>query len=117
MNSERLVTAAAKVKLPLSLAGVVVVVLYAIYRQMLALGVFENIGGAATSNLLNAIVDRLFWLALVAVVLGIASYVVTHVFSHARRKSSVRLVDARHDESLSEYRDASDGTKAVSRPQ
>lgn len=51
------------------------VILYLLYKQILALGIFSKLESQPTFLLVQNVVDRLFWLALVALVLGIASYV------------------------------------------
>ena len=77
MNSEapKLFAFANKIKTPLALAGGVMVILYLLYKQVLALGIFSKLESQPTFLLIQGVVDRLFWLALVALVLGVASYV------------------------------------------
>jgi len=80
-STERVVDIARKVRTPLALSGVVIAVLYAIYRQVLSLNVFENIGANPTFLLLQNVLDKLFWLALVSIVLGVISYLITALIS------------------------------------
>ena len=77
MNFEagKLFAFANKVKTPLALAGGVIVILYLLYKQILTLGIFSKLESQPTFLLIQSVVDRLFWLALVALILGVASYV------------------------------------------
>jgi hypothetical protein len=77
-----------KVKTPLSLAGITIIVLYAIYRQILSLDIFENIGQDSTFILLQNILDKLFWLALISILLGVFSYLVTIILNRKLRSHS-----------------------------
>lgn len=71
-----------RIKTPLTLGGLVVVVLYGIYSQILKL---PSVAAAALSagsvaQLLQQIITYLFWLAILAVVLGVGSYLAVHFF-------------------------------------
>src|SRR6266496_2306317 len=72
---KKLFQIASRVATPLSLASTVVIVLYLVYRNILSLGVFSALAESNTFNLLNSIVDKLFYLSLVALILGVAAYV------------------------------------------
>lgn len=92
-----ILSVANKVKTPLALSGLVVIVLYLIVKQILSLNVFSNIGSSSTFILLQNILDKVFWLAVITIFLGIGSYIFSTVLSHkvASRSSNVELVDAR----------------------
>ena len=64
------------VRTPLSLGGLAVIVLCVIYNRVLGLGIFSTLNDSQTSGLLTAMVGYVFWLAIVAVVLGIAGYLI-----------------------------------------
>jgi hypothetical protein len=104
---EKVVGIARRVRTPLSLSGITVAVLYAIYRQVLSLNVFENIGANPTFLLLQNVLDKLFWLALVAIVLGVASYLITVFLSHRRQSlsSDVVMINASLDPHDSPYKE------------
>src|SRR2546421_6650090 len=91
-----IINLAAKVRTPLSLVGLIIVVLYLIYKQVLSLNVFEKVGSNGTFLILEDILDKLFWLALVSLVLGVASYLITILLNHRNqpRSSKVVLIDA-----------------------
>ncbi len=65
---------AAKVSTPLALSGLTLAVLFFIFRQLLAKNIFPELARATGGALLRQIVDRLFVLALVAMFLGTAGY-------------------------------------------
>lgn len=67
-----------RVKTPLTLGGLVILVLYGIYSQILKLGIFPQLPAASAFTLLQTIVSYLFWLAIVALILGVGSYLAIH---------------------------------------
>ena len=73
---EKLLSVASTIRTPLALAGVVTVILYAIYQQVLGLDVFDNIGSDSTFALLLSIIDKLFYIALLAILLGVVCYLI-----------------------------------------
>jgi hypothetical protein len=87
---------ATKIKTPLALSGLVFVVLYLLYRQVLSLDVFSNIGANSTFLLLQNVLGKLFLLALLALVLGVGSYLTSAILTHKvqRKSSNVELLDA-----------------------
>lgn len=96
INLDKLASIASKVRTPLALSGLIVVVLYGIYRQVLSLDIFSKVGETSTVVLIGGILDKLFWLAMVALVMGVASHVLALVLkSKARRRANIELVDAR----------------------
>jgi hypothetical protein len=80
MNVEGLLSVASKVGTPLALAGIIVIVLYALYKQVLGLKVFARLDADPTFRLLQQVLAKLFWLALIALILGAISYLVTALF-------------------------------------
>ena len=115
---EYLVGLVVKIRTPLTLAGVVVIILYAIYSQVLSLKVFENVGANATFVLLQNILDRLFWLALIAIILGVLSYLMTFALNRKvpPRSSDVSLIDASLDPHDSPYEQSSENGRKTIRP-
>lgn len=67
-----------RMKTPLTLGGLVVIVLYGLYSQVLALKIFGQLPPNSTFLLVRDIVGYLFWLAVLAVVLGVGSYLAVH---------------------------------------
>lgn len=66
---------ASAVKTPLALAGIVVVVLYLIFKGILKLNIYPELTRRDTFQLLNRIMTYLFILALIAIVLGFIAYI------------------------------------------
>ena len=62
-----------RIRTPLVLAGLVVLVLYALYRQILSLAIFTTLSQEGTFRVVDLLIRVLFWLALLAIVLGVAS--------------------------------------------
>lgn len=111
VNLDQLASVGSKVRTPLALCGLIVVVLYGIYRQILSLDIFSKVGETSTVVLIGGILDKLFWLAMVALVMGIASHVLVLILkSRARRRASVELIDARviNASDVSGYRESND---------
>jgi Na+/glutamate symporter len=55
-------------------------VLYGIYYQVLHLNIFANVGAEYTFRLIDRITSYVFWLAIVAVLLGACGYFVSFLF-------------------------------------
>lgn len=91
----RLARIAAGVRTPLGLAGLVLVLAFALVRAVLALNVFSNIGGANTYRLLNNLLVGLFIMAMFSLVLAATGYLADRLIKQKdSRRSKVRLVDA-----------------------
>ena len=59
-----------RVRTPLALAGLMVVLLYALYSQILKMDVFSKVSSRSTFVLIDRILLYVFILAILAVVLG-----------------------------------------------
>lgn len=64
-----------RIRTPLTLAALVIIVLYAIFKAVVALDIFESIGSQGTLILIGSVINKLFYLALVAIVLSVGAYV------------------------------------------
>jgi hypothetical protein len=104
-----LLQVATKVTTPLSLVSLVVVVLYGLYKVVLGLPIFSVLPANSTLLLLNSIVDKVFYLAVIALVLGIVAYLWVQILKHrsstkpstpSEPKEDLRLVDLSIVESL-----------------
>jgi CheY-like chemotaxis protein len=71
---KKLFEIASKVATPLSLSSIIMIALYLIYKSIIGLGIFGNLKENNSFILLSTIVDRLFSLALVALILGVIAY-------------------------------------------
>ena len=65
-----------KVSTPLALGGVVVAILFFILRQIIKKNIFPKLTIALAGTIIQSIINKLFILALVAIVLGFAGYTV-----------------------------------------
>lgn len=114
--SERIIRLAGNVKTPLVLSGLVAVILYLIYRQILSMNIFDNIGGQSTSSIVQNIIEKMFILAIVSLLLGVASYILTLLLSRkiVSKSSKVELIDASLDPGDSQYEQViDDGKKKI----
>ena len=71
---QRLFRIATKVATPTSLASLSVIALYLIYQSVVGLQIFGDLTGDQTSQLINNIANKIFYLAVLLSVLGISSY-------------------------------------------
>lgn len=71
---ERILEIASQVSTPLALAGFFAAALFLVFRQIVAKNIFPRLTAAVGATLLKQIIDRLFVLALVAMLLGFAGY-------------------------------------------
>ena len=109
--------AATRIRTPLGLAGLISVLLYATYRQVLSLPVFSMMDLEPTFLLLTFIVDRVFLIALIAILIAGVGYILPIVIPLQRRRSSnVVLLDASLDEADSNYKQTNDGGVTKVRP-
>ncbi|WP_027934890.1 hypothetical protein [Amycolatopsis thermoflava] len=92
-----------QLKTPLTLAGLAVVILYLLYQQVLNLSVLSPLQGNDTFTLVDSIVSKVFWLAVVAVVFGFAGFVLTALLPRRTRpkQAVVSLVGTSLDPELS----------------
>ena len=114
--TSRLVAIGAKIKTPLGLAGVVIIVFYALINQILKLDIFSNIGSSATFQLIDSLLTYLFYLALVSVALAIVAYLAAlrMRLQPSPRRSRLELVDANLDRDSSDYvTDGGDPTAVI----
>jgi hypothetical protein len=105
-----------KIRTPLALAGLVIIIFYAIYKEVLSLNVFANVGGNFTFIIIENIIDKVFWLAVLALVLGVISYLFTYLLSYKSKSlsSNVSLIDASLDQHSSPYQQyTEDGIKKI----
>ncbi|WP_417913708.1 hypothetical protein [Candidatus Electronema sp. JM] len=73
---EKLFQIATTISTPLALGGLLSVIFFFIIKQMLAKDVFPPLTKSSAFNILKTIVDRLFVLALIAMLLGFAGYII-----------------------------------------
>ncbi len=78
---EKIFEIASQVSTPLALAGFFAALVFFIFRQIVAKNIFPRLTATIGADLLKLIIDRLFVLALVAMVLGFVGYVVPPLFS------------------------------------
>jgi|SRR5580658_3381072 hypothetical protein len=74
----KLLAALDRVKTPLTLSGLVVIVLYGLYSQVLKLPIFAQLPASSTFVIIRDLLWYLFLLAVLAIVLGAATYIVAH---------------------------------------
>lgn len=70
----KIIDIASRVSTPLAVTGITLAILFFIFRQILAKNIFPRLTRSHGGALLKQVVDRLFVLALVAMVLGFAGY-------------------------------------------
>ena len=71
-----IIDTASKVSTPLALGGLVVAILYLIYRQIIKRDMFPKLTVALAGTIIQSIINKLFILALVAILLGFAGYII-----------------------------------------
>jgi hypothetical protein len=71
---------ATKVSTPLALGGLFAAILFLIFRQIISKNIFPQLTRAVGGTLLKQIIDRLFVLALIAMILGFIGFIVVNVY-------------------------------------
>src|SRR5438046_2637161 len=91
-----------QIRTPLSVSALAFLILYAIYRQLFKLNIFAPVGRKGTLTVVNTVLGRLFWLALIALILGVGGYAFSLYIARATGdlKSAPHLLDARPDPAL-----------------
>ena len=80
------------------MGGLVVMILYGRYSQILKLpGLAGALPPGSAFQLLQEIIKYLFWLAILAVVLGVGSYLAVHFFPKAAFVASDQPVHLKAD--------------------
>ncbi len=69
---------ASKAAKPLSIVSLGLLILYLLYKAILKLDIFSKLQEDLTFALINSIVDKVFLLAVAALVIGVAAYIYTH---------------------------------------
>lgn len=95
----------ASIRTPLTVSALAIIILYGIYRQVLRLPVFQPLGRKGTLTVINAILARVFWLALCALFLGAASFLFSKYIDAGDKPiaSAPHLLDASHDKALTQH--------------
>jgi hypothetical protein len=116
-QAEKVLSIATRVRTPLAVSGLVLAILYLLYHQVLSLNIFQNVGANPTFLIINKVLDRLFWLAVLAMVLGVGSYLIAIIIGRReRRASDVALLNASLNPQDSPYVQTIDnGTKVIKR--
>lgn len=73
---ENIFELATKISTPLALGGFAFAIFFLILKQLIAKGLLQQISVRASTEVIKIIIDRLFILALVAMVLGFAGYII-----------------------------------------
>lgn len=76
---------ATRVSTPLALGGFFAAALFLIFRQIVARNIFPRLTQALGADILKTIIERLFFLALVAMILGFVAFILTQVYVPAVR--------------------------------
>jgi HEAT repeat protein len=84
VSMARIFEIATHVSTPLALAGFIACVVFFVLRQIVAKDIFPRLTAAIGAGLLRLIIDRLFVLALVAMILGFGAYLVPLAFGASR---------------------------------
>lgn len=94
---EQLFNIATKIGTPLSIAALIIIALYLLYKAVLKLPIFVQLTGDKTFTIVDSIIKKLFILALIALVLGVGAYMYSqYLRSHGaggKSEHDLRVVD------------------------
>lgn len=74
---ERIFEIASSISTPLGLGGLFAAIVFFVFQQILAKNFFHQLTSANTLHVITLIIERLFFLSLVAMILGFVTYLVT----------------------------------------
>ncbi len=83
---EKVLAVASRVTKPISLASLAMIVLYLGYKIVFGLRIFVDLTESHTFDIVNSVIDKLFYVALLSLVCGIGSYLYVQ---HINTKMSV----------------------------
>ena len=110
---QRAFATVASIKTPITVTALIVIVFYYLISQMLSLSVFTTLTQSDSSHLLEAVLSRIFWLAVLGLVFGGVLFALPYVLPN-RRSGAVTLVDASLNQDLSSYSQGPDGKGPIS---
>jgi hypothetical protein len=87
---------ASKVKKPLTLASVIAIALYFIYKIILGMDIFAPLGENNTFTLVTSIADKIFYLSLISLVFGIVSFSLLSYFNAQRSRQQREWIVTGH---------------------
>ncbi len=111
---DKILLVTTKIKTPLSIAGLVIIFLYLVAKQILSLKIFSELGQKNSFIILSDILNKFFWIAVIALFLGVIGYIAALLFKRqlTSHKSNIKLIDARNDESMSDYKETENVDKS-----
>jgi hypothetical protein len=72
-----------------------------LYDEVLRLPIFSDVGAEGTAKIISNILDKLFWLAVLALLLGVLGYLTSGMLSRRKPlRSNLTLSDASIDRGL-----------------
>jgi hypothetical protein len=86
-----IVEIASKVSTPLALSGLIAAFLFYIFRQILTKNIFPKLSAALSGTIITSIIQNLFILALVAMFLGFAGYVISLLVNKDKPPDSITI--------------------------
>ncbi len=90
---DKILEIASRVSTPLSLGGLIAAILFLILRQILAKKTFPRLTKVVGGQIIILIINRLFWLAIAAMILGFVAYILTGVRSQTSNVNAQRDPD------------------------
>jgi hypothetical protein len=85
---DKVLEIASNVSTPLALGGFFAAALFWIFRQIVARDIFPKLNAAIGAEILKLIIERLFVLALIAMVLGFVGYIVVQVIPKPQQQAA-----------------------------
>ena len=104
---QKALAAVGSVKTPITVTALIIVVFYYLVQQILSLKIFSVLTQADTYGLLHAVLDKIFWLAILGLIFGAILFALPYVFPK-RLNSKVTIIDQRLNGDLSAYDSFSD---------
>ena len=89
---------ASNISTPLALGGFFAAVVFWVFRQIVAKDIFPKLNAAIGAEVLKLIIERLFVLALIAMVLGFVAYIVVKIIPNPPPPNPVVIFPPRFDD-------------------
>jgi hypothetical protein len=66
-----------RVKTPLSITGIALMVMYLVIKKVLDLDIYDNVGAENTFTIIDKIINYVFIVSIVSLLLGITAYLIS----------------------------------------
>lgn len=105
-NIIQILSIANKVKTPISLVSLAIIILYLILKQILDMDIYTKVGEENTRLLIENVLSKIFWFAIIALAVGVLLYILSFTLKKQNNPtldSDVKLISSSIDSKMSAH--------------